>query len=175
MDNYREQALEFMSEARNLPFVDKRDAIRGEMLDLLVKAIQVTSAYIYHHDFAQKMSIVRNVAYSIIANEKERETDIGELTIGETREKFNAWLREATRLPRILYVDDMLPDDPERTKYEEYGASTILYLRLSFQQRVWGYVEIWDSRERRYFTRDDIDTAQFMRDCIEKTILTDLG
>lgn len=175
MNNYREQALELMSDARTLNFVDKRDAIRGQILDLIVQAIQVTSAYICFHDFADKVSIVRNEAYSPDANDLERESDLGELYPEEEFGKFNIWLREGTRLPRILYVDDLLPDDPERAEYEEYGASAIMYLCLFYHQRVWGYVEIWDSRDRRYFTRENIDTAQYITECIEKTILTDLG
>jgi signal transduction histidine kinase len=60
----------------------------------------------------------------------------------------------------LSQIDDPELGEAERRHMEQYGAQTVLYIPLLIRERLIGYTELWESRQRREFTAEEIALCQ---------------
>jgi PAS domain S-box-containing protein len=116
-----------------------------------------TSAYIASFAPETNMSTMLAEYMGSEACPEESVSDLGE-TYEETDAGFMASLQ--ANQPHIDHVED--PDLPEKDRaiMLEYGAQSILYIPLWIREELIGYAEVWESRERREFTPEEIAMCQ---------------
>lgn len=132
--------------------------IEAILKELVVKA-DFTSAWLCEFDFARKLSIVRAGYAKNKDNLLERESDVGE-EFPEFDPEFIAWLLNHHVRRPILHVDEMERDDPEFFNYVENGADSVGFVHVIVDTKTWGFIEFWESRQKREFSDEDFDVAQ---------------
>lgn len=161
--------------AINTKDIEKRKRMRDNMLRIVSNTFDASSLYICQHDFDRKISTVRHHFIGSRAKEREVKSDLGQEYHEDEMGTFLNWLYGDHSLPRVIYLDNLAEDDPERIEYEKYGVSTVLINTLYFEDRLWGYLEIWDSRRNRHFSDSEIALVQQLGKYISDTILTEQG
>lgn len=161
--------------AINTKDIEKRKRMRDNMLRIILNAFDASSAYICQHDFDRKISTVCHHFISSRAKNREVESDLRQEYHEDEMGTFLNWLYGDHSLPRVIYIDKLAEDDPERIEYEQYGVSTVLINALYFQDKFWGYLEIWDSRRNRHFNDSEIALVQQLGKYMSDTILTEQG
>ena len=123
----------------------------------LCLAVDGTSAYICSFDNASRKSQVLCDYFSIHASENERIPDVGGIYDEEDQGYIATFFNGQ---PIIAHIDDSDLVDEEREHMLAHDAKTILYVPLQYRGRVNSFAEIWESRERREFTQQEITLAQ---------------
>ncbi len=123
----------------------------------IVESVGATSAYVC--DYEPEKDSIRVMAeyFGSEANPCERRSDLGKKY--SIREDFPGAPQRIDN-PRgysVYHVDDVELTESERHNLQSYGANSILSVPFRVENRVVGFVEIWDSRQRRQFTQDEID------------------
>ncbi|MBI5566348.1 MAG: GAF domain-containing protein, partial [Chloroflexi bacterium] len=123
------------------------------------RAIDATSVYVYEWNRAANTSTVVVDYYGPAASEPERVSDVGvtyDLATGYGPEPI--WQRPGGS--QITHVDDV-DLQPDRTAHlRQYGCWSMLTVGLTARANVFGYIELWESRQRRTFTPDEIALCQ---------------
>lgn len=121
--------------------------------------INISSAWLCQHDFERAVSTVQGQYVSDEASVLEGIWDLNTEYAEFDFPNTVAWLKGETHPPRILHVDELDYADPERKEYIEAGNFTAMLLPVYVAGKIWGYIELWDSRDKRYFTDAEIATA----------------
>lgn len=130
------------------------DEVIRRIAEQICKAVNATSTYILDVNLETGESTVIAEYYSDDACNAERVSDLGTTYI----ESETGFLRAMERgTPWINHIND--PDVPQQDQehMRQYGAKSILYIPLLVRSSVVGAVEVWESRERRQFTNEEID------------------
>jgi signal transduction histidine kinase len=163
------QDLAVISSTLNLTTVLHRIAeYTGQIMD-------VTSVYICSYEAETHTSIVRAEYISPQACVPEKTSDLGLvyylprdfpgvfdlLQISQTQPAFV----DDQNPPQARWVYAQQLDDPnlpgaERAHLEQFGAKTTLVLPLRVGGQVIAFVELWESRQRREFTTEEIALCQ---------------
>lgn len=162
LDNLYEQAMQVESRT-------ERYNIHGLMLQIAVEATQLTSAYLAKWDAENRSSQVVAEFISKQSNVKERQSDLGETYPEPDDTTLPVWMAGENPQARKVFVYDL----SEKLNYEEYlkyGAGTILYVAVKAGGRVWGYLELWESRYNRDFRTDEINLYQKVADYIGSSL-----
>jgi two-component sensor histidine kinase len=61
---------------------------------------------------------------------------------------------------RVQHVDDLHIPTQERAHLQKFGAYSTLMIRLEFGTEIFGYVSLWESRQKRIFTAAEIALCQ---------------
>ncbi|HEU0295938.1 MAG TPA: GAF domain-containing protein, partial [Anaerolineales bacterium] len=113
-----------------------------------------TSAYIaqYEQDYSYYVTVAEYVRES--ANQREQISDLGV----PYYKRDGAWLfHEKNDLEfSIIHSDDEDLSPWARYILTEFGGRSVLYVPLYVQGRILGHTELWDSRSKREFTKDEI-------------------
>ena len=128
--------------------------VLGEICKQMGVILDGTSAYIAEYDKPPSSYIIVAEYVSSSANPKEQISDLGTTYY----KKEGAWLFEESTSMNfvVMHVDDQDLSSWSDTIFAQYGGRTILYIPLYVQGRLLGHAELWDSRIRREFTRDEI-------------------
>jgi PAS domain S-box-containing protein len=123
------------------------------------RVIDATSVYVCEWDQQANTAKVVVDYYGPAACEQERVSDMGE--VYELTEDFGseyAWVREGEST--VQHVDD--PELPEQRRRHllHYGGQSVLAVGLIAKSTVYGYIEAWESRQRREFGPDEIALCQ---------------
>ena len=131
------------------------DGVLNEIAKSLGEAIDATSVFICEYDETRVTSRVQAQYVGPEANDKERgPIPTGAISIPEffpgTLEKLHE------NRPAVSYVDD--PDLPEaqRKHYNDYDTLTSLIIPMRIGGRLIAYADLWDSRDRREFSPQEI-------------------
>jgi len=123
------------------------------------EAIDATSVYVSTWDREKNTTTVQAAYFSPEASDKERVSDVGVVySLDEDFPAANKWITD-TMDYRISHVDDLNLPAEELEHFEEYGCKTDLTIPLIAKGAVIGLLEIWESRQRRDFTEDEIELA----------------
>lgn len=120
------------------------------------EATDATSAYICSLDKQELTSTVLAEFFSPQAGPQERISDLG-----ETHNRDIAFLEKLQTSQFVVeHIDD--PDLAEdlRAHMQERGAQTVLCIPLRIGDEVVGFIELWESGQRRDFTLKEIDLCQ---------------
>ena len=133
--------------------------ILTELTRALCEGLDATSAYICDWDPKTGISTVLADYFAPTAHPGEMESDVGQtFNLIEQTPGFVECLREDRT--EILHVDDPSISDFDRSHMTENGAHTTVAIPLRMKDRIFGYVEIWESRRRREFTKEEIRLAE---------------
>ena len=128
--------------------------VLSRIAEQMAKAIDTTSAYISSYDPTTMTSTVLAEYIGPMANPAEQISDLGAtfVQVGEIEflERMQSVLHDLSHIdmPNLL--------ENERAEMEKYGVKTILYIPLRVKGSFIGYVELWESRQRREFTPEEI-------------------
>ena len=133
-----------------------QQAVLDHLAEQVVLALDLTSAYISSYDpDTAKVQVIAEYKSSEAAPE-ETVSDLGVIYYEEFR-SFETLIKDGYE---IYHADD--PNTPEENRQHmlEYRAKTSLDIPLQVEGRVIGYAELWESRQRRDFTQDEINLGQ---------------
>ncbi len=118
-------------------------------------AVGATSAYICIFDDETRYSSVASEYISPQAHELEQQSDLGVQYFEEAQEdEFLAMMKTGQHL--VDQVDNPALIEEDRAHMIQFGAKSILFIPLSVKGESIGFVEVWESRERREFTLEEI-------------------
>ncbi|MBZ0306052.1 MAG: response regulator, partial [Anaerolineae bacterium] len=123
----------------------------------IVESVGATSAYVC--DYEPEKDSIRVMAeyFGAEANGQERRSDLGKKYSIRQDSPGTPNRIHDSRGYAVYYVDDAELTDSERDNLKSYGANSVLCVPFRVENRVVGFVEIWDSRQRRHFTEEEID------------------
>lgn len=150
-----------------------RKTYRRSMTHILkvgLMAINATTAIICQYDPERIESTVIAEAHTSRASESEVQSDVGE--VYDEREYPNAyeWLTDENHEPLRLERDKLERDSAEYREFIEYGFFTAVYIPIVVNSKLWGYVEVWESRYPRPFTEEEIELLQQVVSYIAKAV-----
>ncbi len=120
----------------------------------LCQAVNATSTYICDYDPKTMTSRVLANNFSPEACAQEKASFIGEIY----QEDHDPILIAGE--PEQYHVDDPQLSKDDRDHFITYGAKSVLTLPAQFLGRTYGFVEIWESREKRTFSVEEIQLLQ---------------
>lgn len=140
----------------------------------IIQALRVTSIRIYDFHPDHGTIKVMNTYLSPEASPKEQNTGLA--TVHQA-----AQLSLATKYypdhPVVIQIDEPTLSWDERSYLQAYGAKSVLYIPLQIVGRQLVYVELWESRQRREFSPEEIflgqDIAQQAAAAIQNALLFD--
>jgi two-component system phosphate regulon sensor histidine kinase PhoR len=120
---------------------------------IVAQLLQATSAYVCDWDPQHKTSTVLADFISLSASEAEQVSDVGEIfyltddfTFRLTRQVY--W---------VSHFDDVLDDITVQKEFETYDIKTILYIPMVADDHLVGYIEVWETRSKREYTKRQIE------------------
>ena len=136
------------------------DKILPEIAELTCFAMNMTSAYVCNVNFEANTTTILSEHISTEASPEEKISS-GQITfsLNEELPRFKAWLEEPTR-PLIQYLDDNELRMYDREYMLGYGLKSMIIVPLLVDGKVWGYLELWESRHLRRFSEQDVQLLQ---------------
>jgi PAS domain S-box-containing protein len=119
----------------------------------MCQLINATSAYLCSFNLGINSYIVVAEFISPQALEVERISDLGEI-YQHLDNKFIK--RMITGIHDMAHIDDPSLPVEDKNHMERFGGKTILYIPLISKGRLLGFVELWESRDKRIFTQEEI-------------------
>ena len=144
------EAIATITQSLELPFVLKQIA------EQLCKAIDVTSTYICSYDPETLTSIILADYISKEASELEKISDTGTEYYLPTEFPDTIQFLE-TRKPKIVQTSDLPLQSNTRSHYDYYGVKSTITLPLVYQGELIAFAVLWESREIRPFTEEEIN------------------
>lgn len=150
--------LEFLAGvSRTLSSTLDLNTILSTVARLCGQAIDASSVYVGTNDFEAGTTTVLAEYFAPSASDKERESDLGvTYSIEDNFPMFIEWLKKPTEYFTIQ-VDNPEHDAMERRHLDEYGAKSSLVIRFTAGDDFGGYIELWESRDKREFREDEIE------------------
>ncbi|HTP09894.1 MAG TPA: GAF domain-containing protein, partial [Anaerolineae bacterium] len=139
-------ASNVISSTLDLPTILQRCA------EQLCRAVDITSAYICYWNRETDTARVVAHYYSTQASTRERAPDSGKDELNTAHEV--AWLSRQDVVEYHL-TDPHLPL-PVRQSMEQLGIQSLLSIPLTARSQTFGYAVLWETRQRREFTPEDI-------------------
>ncbi len=133
------------------------EAVLGQIVEQMARTIDATSAYICIVDHHTRLSTVLAEFIGEEAVEVERLSDIGEAYEEDDPEFFA--MMEAGEVDTSR-IDNPDLDEIERNHMLAHGAKSILYIPFNYQGKLLGFAEIWESRQVRDFTPEEISLGK---------------
>ena len=140
------------------------------VLENLCKHLNMTSAYIIHHDFKDKVSTSICQYTGDDSSPEENEAMPGELFFENEFPDTLGWLVSDTRQPHIVNIYDLTEDHPEYIELAESQVKTALFFKLMHDDEIWGYVELWDSQHVQTFSAKQLDYGSQVADKLAQTL-----
>jgi two-component sensor histidine kinase len=132
--------------------------VLSRIAEQMSQVIDATSAYISRFDPKTKTATVIAEYISPLACAAEQVSDLN-YTYEETAEV--EWLESMQAGQHdVSHIDDPDMSSSERLHMLQYGAKSILYIPLRIRKQFIGYAELWESRQRREFTAEEIALCQ---------------
>ncbi|MEM7111981.1 MAG: HAMP domain-containing sensor histidine kinase [Chloroflexota bacterium] len=133
--------------------------------------LDVTSAYINQWDEQSGLVTVIAEHYQPEASEKERVSDLG--TVYDITIDFGLprdWLYTAGAYV-IIHFDDIGIPPTEQAHLLKYDCKTAIEVILKAHGKPIGTLELWDSRQKRYFSEQDIELLKILSQQIALAIV----
>ncbi len=153
----QEEELLFRASADMLSSLEMGETME-RITEHIAKAVDATSARLHNwHPETKTLTMLAKYA-DARANETEQAFDAN--VTHQVPEDSIAWQVVQEQRPMQLGLGD--PDVPtrERQHLEKLGCQAVLYIPLVVQGRSMGFFEIWESRQDRRFTHQEINLTQ---------------
>jgi PAS domain S-box-containing protein len=133
--------------------------VLSSLAEQLVKALKVTSAYIADWKPEAGSATVLAEYFASEASALEKVSDLG-VTYYPLREFPYSGEGLRTGQIRVIHVDDPNLGEVERNHWLQYGAISIIIIPFFIKGAVIGSAEVWESRQKRDFTLDELVLCQ---------------
>ncbi len=133
--------------------------VLAHIAEQMGRAIDATSAYISQHDPETKMLTVVAEYIGPEACAQEQVSDLG-VSYHYMEDDIEFLKAMETGRHYISQLDDVDLPESERAHMQEYGTQTIIYIPLRVKERLVGFAELWEGRQRREFTPEEIALCQ---------------
>ncbi len=136
-----------------------------------VESLGATSAYISEVDVQNRTIKVITEYISPHASPEERESDLGHVySIDKDFPNTLAWITSPQPIT-IFHIDDPALNEKEREHLAKYGAKSVIQIPLKVEPNLpLGIIEVWESREKRKFTREDVAIMQAIANQVSMSI-----
>ncbi|MBN1485011.1 MAG: response regulator, partial [Chloroflexia bacterium] len=134
------------------------NTVLGSIARQIGQALEATSAYICSWEPETRTSTVLAEYLAPQASDRERVSDLG-TTYVEQDQAFIAKMEAYEPSVKHLANREKLPR-ADREHMERYDAKSILYIPLHSRGQLLAYAEIWESRQRREFSAEEIALGQ---------------
>lgn len=134
------------------------DQVIARLLERLVRALDLTSAYFVQADLAQNQFTHTHEYLSEHASAGERHATSRVWSISAMPELQSVVQRRTD----ILYANDPNLSDAVREYMARYGAQTILRVPLIASDQLIGYLSLWESRAPRAWSQDETRFVETM-------------
>ena len=136
--------------------IDDLQHLLGMVAQVACEIIGTTSAYVCDMNFQTQTSTVLAEYFNIGASSKERVSDLNATySIELGCSELSAWL-QAPPKEIVCHVDDPNLAPVERDEMLQYGGKSKLLIPLIAESQVLGYIEVWESRQKRTFASGEI-------------------
>lgn len=143
---------------------------QGNILLEAAIAINATSICFNRYDAESNTTTVIRDIYTPKAKRMESyENNEGDTYDEREYPTAEKWLHDGATDPMILHADE-LPYGTEKQDFIEWDAYSVLYLPVRKGDTLYGYVEAWESRAKRFFREAEIDTVQQAIRMLERTL-----
>lgn len=129
--------------------------LKSQILKMLVEVSNLTSAYVcqWHPQQGHSQVIVEFISHH--ANYLERKSDLWETHDEDLESDLNKIVFSDNTGVDLVHVFDLPYDDVDRQNYLGYGACTVAFSRIFIDGKLWGFLEMWESRYNRKFTIEE--------------------
>jgi PAS domain S-box-containing protein len=134
--------------------------VLNRIVEQLCRALDGSSAYLCNYDPKTLKMHVMAEYYSLYASAAERISDLG--VIYQLPHDFPgifAFLQSA-EVAWLRFMDDPDIPEPDLRHNLEYGGKSSLLVRLQLGGETIGFADIWESREVRHYSSDEIALVQ---------------
>ena len=146
----------------------------NDHLRRLLYAIDATSAWICYFDFTINQATVCGGYARPEANPLEQISDVGEHFYEQSGD-FVRWLASRNPTPQMLHIDELSRDDKDWEDYVRQGAHSVAFVPIILNNETWGYLEVWESRYRREFSKVSLARARLAAEHIGELIAAELN
>jgi GAF domain-containing protein len=123
-------------------------------------ACHATSAWLLRHDFNKRVATVIAEYESDAANVGEKRGEIiGEQYPEGLQSDVWAWLRSTKPQVMQFHTDALPQDSMEYFEYLEDDVKSVICFAVYSGAEIWGFVEVWDTRQSHDFTQAEIEAA----------------
>lgn len=130
-----------------------------ELARQLTQTFQVTSVYISDWNADTGTATILAEYRSLAANAQEMQSDLGvSYDLYHQVQRSEAFLYADA--PLVLHVDDPATPEWDRAHLAQYDTRTALIVPMRLQGQTIGFIELWESRQRRNFTAAEIVLCQ---------------
>ena len=165
-----DEIIQLLDSIRYGDQLSKRLLIWMQVLEKLVIRLEMTSAYICHHDFRRRETVSICQYTGTQSGAGEADADPGETFLENEFPNTLSWLRNGSTEPRIVHAAEMDTDDPELQEYLGSGVKTALLVKLVTPDGVWGYIELWHTQRQRQFDREEMKIVKRIASAISQSI-----
>ena len=123
----------------------------------MCRAVKGTSCYINTFDTQSRRSLVLSEYVGPEASELEKVSDLGVTYDEMDNELLECLLANSLT---VDHVDDPDLSEADRQTMQQFGAKSVLYIPLYAKEDVVGFAEVWESRQRREFTLEEMHICQ---------------
>jgi PAS domain S-box-containing protein len=132
--------------------------VLSRIAEQMCRAVDATSAYFSGYNPSTLVASVLAEYISPQACDREQVSDVGVDYVEDAADEWIETMQSGQH--DVSHVDSPGLSEVERAQMKEYGAKTILYIPLLVSGKLIGYAEIWESRQRREFTPEEISLCQ---------------
>ena len=140
--------------------VENYQVIAEAYLSQICAACAATSVWLLQHDFKKRVATVVAEYISEAANQTERSGDIGEVFPEGTNSSVWKWLHSDNPQPYQVQVANLPAAQLGALEYIEDDVQSVIFFAVRVNNRMWGFVEVWETRTPRLFTPEQITAAQ---------------
>ena len=134
--------------------------VLNHLAEQMGQALDTTSAFFGDYNLGEQTSTIIAQFVGPEASPKERTiSDVGS-TYDLRQDYPDSYEFLHAGQPEFFHVDGPGVTKAEQLHLEEFGVQTALYIPLKLGDEVLGYAELWESRQRREFTQQEITLAQ---------------
>jgi two-component sensor histidine kinase len=137
------------------------DSVLRIIAEQMGQVIDATSAYICSFDGETRLETVLAEYIGPSACPQEMESDLGSEYI-ENDDKFVESLE--LNQPSYSHIDDPDCNPSVRKHMQQYGVKSILYVPFQIKNQPIGFAKLWDSRQKREFTAEEVVLCRALAD-----------
>jgi len=127
---------------------------------IVTQSVDATSAYIAVIDMQRGTTTTQAEYFSSYANDKEKVSDMG--INYSLADLYNMEYQGQSIKPYSVTLSSDQIKDFQRQQLLKYGGKSYLVVPIMLDNEQYGFIEIWESREEREFTQEEITFLQLI-------------
>jgi hypothetical protein len=139
--------------------IETYQSLAEPYLHEICAACHATSVWLLSYNFNKRVATVVAEYTSEQANSTEKISDIGEQFPEGTGSHIWAWLRSDKPQFTQQHIDSIPVDQLSYFEYLEDDVKSAAFFAVYDGAEVWGFIEVWDTRQKHDFNAAEIEAA----------------